>query len=59
MTQVGDWRFANDGTINRTHIGKTAYILDDQTVTATSASRSPAGRIEDIESDGSVWVHID
>lgn len=54
---AGVHRVANDGSINRTHIGKTAYIVDDQTVAATdgSASRSVAGRIDDVDASG-VWV---
>lgn len=57
----GVFRFANDGTdtIDRTHIGGTAYIVDDQTVAATdgTGTRSAAGTIVDVDVDG-VWVEI-
>ena len=58
-TEAGIFRFANDASINRTHIGKTAYIVDDQTVAATdgTGTRSAAGRIDDVDSVG-VWVEI-
>jgi hypothetical protein len=57
----GTFKFANYGSdaIARSHIGGTAYIVDDQTVAATngSSTRSAAGKIIDLESDG-VWVEI-
>lgn len=60
-TEKGVWRLANDGadTIDRTHIGGTAYIVDDQTVAASdgSGSRSAAGNIVDVDDLG-VWVEI-
>jgi len=56
-SQNGCWLLDNDGTVDRSHIGKTAHIVDDQTVASTDggASRSPAGRIADVDADG-VWV---
>lgn len=53
------FRYANDSSIDRTYIGKTAYIVDDQTVAATdgTSTRSAAGEIVDVDSDG-VWVWI-
>lgn len=60
-TEKGCFRFANDGTdtIDRTHIGETAYIVDDQTVASTdgTGTRSAAGEIVDVDSLG-VWVEI-
>lgn len=57
----GIFRFTNSGsdTIDRTHIGGQAYIVDDETVAATdgTGSRSAAGEIVDVDSDG-VWVRI-
>lgn len=55
----GTFSFANDGTIARADIGKTAYIVDDQTVADNdgSAARSAAGAIVDVDTDG-VWVKI-
>jgi len=54
-------RLENEPTdlCNRTHIGKTAYIVDDQTVAATNGvnTRSAAGKIIDLDADG-VWVEI-
>lgn len=57
-TRIGSHLLANAGDITRAHIGSTAYIADDQTVTADSTGSSAAGRIEDIEPAG-VWVFID
>lgn len=57
----GVFRFTNDGgdPIDRTHIGGTAYIVDDQTVAATNGAgtRSAAGTIIDVDADG-VWVDV-
>jgi hypothetical protein len=58
----GIFRWANSAggdTIARADIGNVCYIVDDQTVAKTSGSntRSPAGIIEDIDSDG-VWVRM-
>ncbi|WP_297813724.1 hypothetical protein [uncultured Methylophaga sp.] len=57
QTRKGTFRFDNDGSIDRTHIGGKAYIVDDQTVAATdgTGTRSEAGDIQDVDSDG-VWV---
>lgn len=51
------FKWANDGSITQAHLMTTAYVVDDQTVAATDdvATRSAAGRIVGIESDG-VWV---
>ena len=57
-TNTGCHLLANAGDIDRSHIGATAYISDDQTVTADSTGSSAVGRIDDIDSDG-VWVYID
>jgi len=53
------YHFANDGSIDRTHIGGTAYIVDDQTVAATdgAGTRSAAGEIIDVDADG-VFVDL-
>ncbi|SIQ30805.1 hypothetical protein [Marinobacterium stanieri] len=60
-TEAGTHRFVNDGTdtIDRTDIGGTAYIVDDQTVAATdgTGTRSAAGKIVDVDDLG-VWVEI-
>ncbi|WP_299440181.1 hypothetical protein [uncultured Rhodospira sp.] len=55
----GCFRWANDGSIDRTHIGAAAYAEDDQTVAATdgSGTRSAIGTIADID-DAGVWVTI-
>lgn len=57
--EKGVFAFRNDGSINRTHIEGTAYIVDDNVVSATDggSTRSAAGKIVDI-ADGDVWVHI-
>lgn len=55
----GVFRFANDGTdtVTRSHIGGSAYVVDDQTVAATdgTGTRSAAGTIVDVD-DAGVWV---
>lgn len=49
-------RVANDASIDRTHIGGIAYVVDDQTVAATAGgTRSAAGLIVDVDSVG-VWI---
>ncbi|MDX1755880.1 MAG: hypothetical protein R3175_07475 [Marinobacter sp.] len=59
VVRRGVFQLENDGSIDRTHIGSSAYIVDDQTVAATDggATRSAAGTIEDVDVDG-VWVRI-
>ncbi|WP_420555186.1 hypothetical protein [Neptuniibacter marinus] len=58
VTNTGAHLFKNAGDIDRSDIGSTAYITDDQTVTADSTDSSAVGRIEDVETNG-VWVFID
>lgn len=58
----GVFRFANSAAadaITRAEIGDNCYIVDDQTVAKTdgTASRSVAGKIEDVDAQG-VWVRI-
>lgn len=55
----GVFLYDNDGTVALADIGKTAYIVDDQTVADNdgSSARSAAGVIEDVDSDG-VWIRI-
>lgn len=50
--------FAAD-SINRQDIGKTCYVVDDETVGKTDATgtRSPAGKVVDVDGNG-VWVEI-
>lgn len=57
--RAGIWRLDHDGTIGRAEIGKTAYLVDDQTVAADDGggTRSAAGTIVDVDADG-VWVRI-
>lgn len=56
-TERGPHRVANDGSIDRTHIGGTAYLVDDNVVAATDGggTRSAAGPILDVDAKG-VWV---
>ncbi|HEY8035217.1 MAG TPA: hypothetical protein VIF37_06470 [Methylobacter sp.] len=58
----GVFRWANSAAgdaITLADVGNVCYIVDDQTVAKTSGSstRSPAGIIEDVDSDG-VWVRM-
>lgn len=61
--ESGCFPFGSDGTLTRAHIGKTVYIVDDQTLASTdgSATRSAAGVLKDLEGSGSTaiaWVQI-
>lgn len=58
-TRKGPHKLVNDGSIDRTHIGSTVYIVDDQTVAATdgTGTRSAAGTLIQVDADG-VWVDI-
>lgn len=55
----GVFRFANDGSIAQADVGKTAYIVDDQTVADNNGAgtRSVAGIIRAVDSGGA-WVEI-
>lgn len=58
----GIFQFANSSStdaITLAEVGQVCYIVDDQTVAKTSgsATRSPAGIIHDVDSNG-VWVRI-
>jgi hypothetical protein len=60
--QRGEFRFDNSAggdEVTKAHIGDVVYIVDDQTVAATSdgGARSPAGICADVDSLG-VWVSI-
>jgi len=51
------WDNSSGDPVDASHVNGTAYIEDSQTVAATdgTGSRSAAGRIVDVDSDG-VWV---
>jgi len=57
----GIFRFFNysGDLIGRTEIGKSCYIVDDETVAKTNgtSTRSVAGKVIDLDSSG-VWVEI-
>ncbi len=56
----GVFRFSNHGdAVTRTEIGKSCYIVDDQTVAKTSgtSTRSVAGKVIDLDGSG-VWVEV-
>lgn len=57
VRRLNAFKWGNDGSITQAHQGKTAYIVDDQTLAATdgTGTRSAAGRIVGVESDG-VWI---
>jgi hypothetical protein len=61
LVRRGVFQFKNSAgdPIDRTHIGGTAYIEDDETVSATdgTGTRSAAGKIIDLDSAG-VWIEI-
>lgn len=54
-TARGCWILKNDGTVNRTHIGKSVFVKDDETVAATGTL--VAGRCLDV-TPGGVAVEI-
>ena len=61
--ESGVFGYKTDGSIDRTHIGKTVYLVDDQTVAATdgTATRSAAGTLKDLEGSGATataWVQL-
>ena len=58
-TVNGCHRFINDNSVTRENIGKTAYVVDDETVANTdgTGTRSALGNIVDLDATG-VWVHI-
>lgn len=58
----GTFRFANSAAgdaIARTEIGKTVYLVDNQTVAKTDGggTRSPAGKVFDVDAQG-VWITL-
>lgn len=55
----GVFGFASDGSIDRTHIGKTVYLVDDQTLAATDGggTRSAAGVLDDWDGT-TAWLFI-
>lgn len=56
-SQAGIFGYASDGALTRADIGKVVYMVDDQTVSATSTGRSAAGILDDLE--GSIaWVSV-
>jgi hypothetical protein len=57
--EKGVFGFQTDGTINRTHIGKTVYLIDDQTVAANDGggTRSPAGVLDDFDGNAA-WIRF-
>lgn len=56
------FKFANHGAdlVVQADVGKTCYIVDDQTVAKTNgtSTRSAAGKVLAVEADG-VWVYIE
>ncbi len=60
--QAGVWNFVNSAGVDEitlADVGRTAFIVDDETVAKTSASstRAPAGPIITVDDDG-VWVRV-
>lgn len=57
VRRLQSFKWANDGTVTKAHLMKTAFIVDDQTISATDGggTRSAAGLIVKIEWDG-IWV---
>ena len=53
---AGCYNYDAEGTITVAAIGKTAYVVDDHTVTLTSGA-AVAGIIFDVTAEG-VWVNI-
>lgn len=62
LVRQGTFRWANSkagDAISLSEVGKDCYLVDDQTVGKTngSSSRSKAGRVVDVDTDG-VWVRL-
>jgi len=57
--EKGVFGFLTDATLNRTLIGKTVYLIDDQTVAATDGGgmRSPAGVLDDFDGT-TAWIRF-
>jgi len=57
--EKGVFGFLTDGTLNRTLIEKTVYLIDDQTVAATDGggTRSPAGVLDDFDGT-TAWIRF-
>lgn len=49
------WNNSATGPVTQASLGKSCYIEDDQTVSATDTGRAPAGIVLGLE-DNSVWV---
>ncbi len=51
------WNNDTADPVDRTHIGRAAYVVDDDTVGASDAggTLSPAGTVVDVDADG-IWV---
>jgi hypothetical protein len=58
----GIWKFDNCGSdlVVVGDIGKPCFVFDDHTVAHSdgSAARSVAGRVEQIDADGGIWVNF-
>lgn len=59
IVRRGTFKFANHGTntVTNAHVGSDCYVEDDQTVGSLSTSKSVAGKVYQVDSDG-VWVTI-
>ena len=62
VVRKGTFRFANSAAgdaVARTEIGKTVYLVDNQTVAKTDGggTRSPAGKVFDVDAQG-VWITL-
>jgi hypothetical protein len=59
----GTWKFDNYGTdpVVAGDIGNVCFIYDDHTVSHSDggATQSVAGRVEQIDSDGGIWVNFE
>lgn len=55
----GVFRLENNGDVTRKHVGRSAYVVDDQTVSASDAgaTRPQAGTIVLVDEHG-VWVDV-
>lgn len=59
----GVWGFNNSASTDQialTEVGSSCYIVDDQTVAKTNggSTRSVAGTVRDVDSNGTVWVEF-
>ena len=55
---IGTFKFAADVAFTAANVGSTCYIVNDQTVSITGTTKSPAGIVQAIDGSGNPWVKL-